>query len=265
MKGKEWRLELNKAEVRLTEGKEKATIRGHEADLGGKVLVEDGRVLVPLAAALPLLSRLLNTAVDFHQPSRRIFVGNTFTRFTADFKDGESPSLVLNFTPAGEAAGYVVMKKTAADLFTHTDKTTLTFRKDPLVSEINKQQFGDGAIQSLTFTEENGAASITVTGNAKLQIIRSEDGKTITLQPRGSRGRGCARTCPAEHALRGGRPAAHAGVFCDDRPQPWRKRQRRKLWRQAGGKRHYPPAGARAAQRTGRTRDRSALAARYRH
>ena len=182
LKTKEWRLELNKAEARLTEGKEKATIRGHEADLGGKVLVEDGRLLAPLGATLPLLSRLLNTPVDFHQPSRRIFIGNTFMRFTADFKDGETPSLVLNFTQPVKRLD-TAHEEDRGGLFTHTDKTTLTFRKDPLVSEINKQQFGDGAIQSLIFTEENGAASIIVTGNAKLRIIRSEDGRSITLQP----------------------------------------------------------------------------------
>jgi N-acetylmuramoyl-L-alanine amidase len=181
-KGKEWRLELNQTEARLTQGKDKTTIRGQEADLGGRVLVEDGRVMVPLAAALPLLSRLLNTPVDFHQPSRRIFVGNTFMRFTADFKDGETPSLVLNFTQP------VRRLDTSHDeehggLFTHTDKTTLAFRKDPLVSDVSRQQFGDGAIQSMIFTEENGYAFITVTGNAKLQIIRSEDGRTITLKP----------------------------------------------------------------------------------
>ena len=60
--------------------------------------MEDGRVMVPLAAALPLLSRLLNTTVDFHQPSRRIFVGNVSTRFTAEFKNGDAPSLILNFS-----------------------------------------------------------------------------------------------------------------------------------------------------------------------
>jgi len=68
-------------------------------------------------------------------------------------------------------------------LFTHSNKTTLTFRKDPLVSDLKTQQFSDGAIQSLAFSEENGAAVITVTGNKHLQVIRSEDGKTITLQP----------------------------------------------------------------------------------
>src|SRR6266853_6457372 len=41
LKGKEWKLELNKAEVRFTAGRDKAAIRGQEADLGAKALVED--------------------------------------------------------------------------------------------------------------------------------------------------------------------------------------------------------------------------------
>jgi N-acetylmuramoyl-L-alanine amidase len=181
-KGKEWRLELNKAELRLTEGKEKAFIRGYQADLSGKVLVEAGHVLVPMDAALPLLSQLLKTAVDFHQPSRRIFVGNVFTRFHAELKNGDQPSLVLTFSQPIKRLDSNHEEDRGA-LFTHTNKTTLTFRKDPLVSDVNKQQFGDGPIQSLLFTEENGTASILVTGNEHLQVLRSEDGKTITLQP----------------------------------------------------------------------------------
>ena len=183
LKGKEWKLELNKAEVRFTAGKDKAAIRGQETDLGGKALVQDARVMVPLAAALPLLSRLLNTTVDFHQPSRRIFVGNVFTRFTAEFKDGDAPSLVLNFSQPLKRLDSSHEEDRSGLLFTHSNKTTLTFRKDPLVSDLNKQDFGAGAIQSLSFTEENGTASITVIGNKPLQISRSEDGKTVTLQP----------------------------------------------------------------------------------
>jgi N-acetylmuramoyl-L-alanine amidase len=172
LKGKEWRLELNKAEARFTEDKDKALIRGHQADLSGRVLVEDGRLLVPMEAALPLLSRLLNTTVDFHQPSRRIFVGNTLTHFHADFKNQDQPVLVLNFSqPVKPEASH------------EQDRTTLIFHKEPLISSANKQQFGDGAIQSLAYSEENGTALLTVTGNAALQVTRSDDGKTITLQP----------------------------------------------------------------------------------
>jgi N-acetylmuramoyl-L-alanine amidase len=189
-KGKEWKIELNKAEAKLTEGKDKALIRtqdkalirSQQVDLGGNVLVESGRVLAPLDSALPLLSRLLNTAVDFHQPSRRIFVGQSFTRFNAEYKSGDRPSLVLNFTQPLRRLD-TNHDEERGTLFTHTNKTTLTFHKDPVVSDANKQEFGSGAIQSMAFTEENGAASITVTGSAKLQIIRSEDRKTIILQP----------------------------------------------------------------------------------
>src|SRR5712671_1387126 len=78
LKGKEWRLELNNAEIKLTGGKDKATIRGKPVDLGGQVLVENRRVMVPMDAALPLLGRVLSPTIDFHQPARRLFVGNTF-------------------------------------------------------------------------------------------------------------------------------------------------------------------------------------------
>ncbi len=174
VKGKEWKLELNKAEVRLTPDKDKAVIRGRQVDLSGKVLLEDGRLLVPMDAALPLLSRLLNTTVDFHRPSRRIFVGNALVRFHAEFKNQEHASLVLNFS-----------QPVKPEMNHEQDRTTLIFRKEPLVGpigEANKQQFGNGAIQSLAYSEDNGMASIAVTGNTALNITRSEDGKTITLQ-----------------------------------------------------------------------------------
>jgi N-acetylmuramoyl-L-alanine amidase len=178
LKGKEWRLELNKAETRLTSGKDKATIRGKPIDLGGKVLVENGRAMVPLDALLPLLGRLMNTTVNFHQPAMRVFIGNIFTHFTAEFKNGDQPSLVFNFSqPVKPDANH----EDQNGVQTHTDKTTLLFNKDPLVSDLKTQQYGDGAIQSLSFSEENGAALLTVTGNKPLQVIRSDDGRTITL------------------------------------------------------------------------------------
>lgn len=182
IKGKEWRISFNKMDVRLTEGKNKGTINKQSIDLGSKVLLENGRFMVPIDAVLPLLGRLLNTTIDYHQPARRLFIGNTFTRFTAEFKNGDQPSLVLNFSQPITRLDTNHNEDRGA-LFTHTNKTTLTFRKDPLVSDLKTQQFGDGAIQSLAFSEENGAAAITVTGNKHLQLIRSEDGKTITLQP----------------------------------------------------------------------------------
>jgi N-acetylmuramoyl-L-alanine amidase len=201
-KGKEWRVQLKQTDLRVTEGKEKGTIHSEPVDLGGKVLVENGRVIVPMDAALPMLSRLLNTTVDFHQPARRIFVGNTFTRFTAEYKNGDQPSLVLNFSQPVEKVWANQEEKRG--FLTHTDKTSLSFEKDPVVSDLKTQQYGDGAIQSLSFSEENGTALLTVTGNKPLQVIHSDDGKTITLQPQAPE---VSTTPPAQPGL----PAAAEG------------------------------------------------------
>src|SRR5262249_31194459 len=119
-KAREWRIQLNKAEARFAEGKDKAVIRGAEVSLDGKALVEQQRVLVPLAAALPLLAHLLNASVDFHEPARRIFVGNALARFSASFNGGNAPALVLNFNqpvhPDGERS------EEHGALLTHTNR-----------------------------------------------------------------------------------------------------------------------------------------------
>src|SRR5579864_58306 len=179
IKGKEWQVSFNKMDLRLTEGKDKGTINKQTVDLGGKVILENGRFMVPMNALLPLLGRLLNTTIDFHQPAHRVFIRNTFTRFTPEYKNGDPPSLLLNFSQPVKPDENQEEKR---GLLTHTNKTTLVFRKDALVSDLKTQQFGDGAIQSLSFSEENGAAVITVTGNKHLQVIRSDDGKSFTLQ-----------------------------------------------------------------------------------
>jgi N-acetylmuramoyl-L-alanine amidase len=182
-KGKDWRISVNKTDLRLTEGKDRGTIDKQAVDLGGKVLLENGRLAMPMDAVLPLLGRLLNTTIDFHQSARRLFVGNTFTQFTTEYKNGDQPSLVLNFSQPVKASRNHEEKR---GVLTHTDITTLTFSKDPVVSQLKTQQYGDGAIQSLSFSEENGTALVSVTGNKPLQLIQSEDGKTITLQPQSS-------------------------------------------------------------------------------
>jgi len=180
-KGKEWKISFNKSEVRFTPDRDKATINKKVIDLGGNALMENGHCIVPMDALLPLLGRLLNTTIDFHQPARRIFVGNTSTRVTAEFKNGEQPSLMLNFSQPVTRLN-IHHDEDRGALFTHTNRTTLVFRKDPIVSDLKTQQFGNGAIQSLAFSEEDGAAIITITGNKHLLLIRSDDGKTITLQ-----------------------------------------------------------------------------------
>src|SRR5581483_2448647 len=47
-RGNTWTVELNKVDARFTEVKDTARIRGSTVDLGGIVLAENNRILVPL-------------------------------------------------------------------------------------------------------------------------------------------------------------------------------------------------------------------------
>lgn len=166
-----WIVELNKVEAHFTEGKDTARIRGSTVDLGGVVLAENNRILVPLNSSFSILSSLLHKNVDFHPAGRRIFIDNAGTRFTSELKRGERSSLVLIFS-----------QPVNPSVHQEGNKSRLVFRREPLLSDLVNQPFDDKTIRSLNFSEENGAASLTVTGDAPLNVSVGSDGRTVLVQ-----------------------------------------------------------------------------------
>src|SRR5579871_1922356 len=120
--GKQWKTRINQAEFQFTEGEEKALIRGNNIDLGGKVLVEDGRALVPLGSSFAILSSLFNKLVEYHPTARRIFVNNAATRFTAELKKGDRTSLLLAFS-----------QPVNPEVVQEGNRIKLLFRREPVV------------------------------------------------------------------------------------------------------------------------------------
>jgi N-acetylmuramoyl-L-alanine amidase len=167
----DWVLQLNKIEARFTEGKDKAKIRGNSIALSGNVLVENHRVLVPLNASFSILSSLLHKNIDFHPAGRRIFVDNAGIHFTSELKKGEKSSLLLNFSqPVNPSVNQ------------EGNKSKLVFKREPIISDITNQPFDDKTIRSLNFSEDNGNATITITGDSALHVSLGSDGKTILVQ-----------------------------------------------------------------------------------
>ncbi len=169
--GNNWTLQLNKVEAHFTEGKDTARIRGSTVDLSGGVLVENGRVLVPMNSSFAILSSLLHKNVDFHPSGRRIFVDNAATRFTTELKKSDRSSLVLNFS-----------QPVNPSIHQEGNKSRLVFKREPLLSDLISQPFDDKTIRSLSFSEENGIATLTITGDTPLNVSQGSDGKTILVQ-----------------------------------------------------------------------------------
>jgi N-acetylmuramoyl-L-alanine amidase len=111
--------------------------------------------------------------VTFNPASRRLFIGNVATHFTAQLSRTVPPRLVMNFTSP--------VNPTIA---TEPGKLRMAFNREPLVAPGTPTlTFDDKAIPSATYLENNGIAEITVNGAVPLMASFSNDRRTITIAP----------------------------------------------------------------------------------
>jgi len=171
--GRLWRLRYDDVESEFTAGGTRARIHGRSLDLTATFLLENGRGLVPLSSLPSLMQQFLGLAVNFHETSRRLFIGNVAVHFTAQAIKSNPPSLVMQFS-----------SQVNPMIATEPGKLRMVFTREPLVPPgSQKLTFDSSAIPSATFQENNGAAEIAVNGTVPLFASFSGDGKTITIRP----------------------------------------------------------------------------------
>ena len=166
-----WRLRYNNVEAEFQVGKTRGKVQGRDVDLGGKLLVENNRGLVPVTCLASLLPRFLGGPATLHEESGRLFIGSVATHFTAPVNPSVS---------------------------TEPGALRMTFSREPLVAPASPTlTFGSKAISSANYTEGNGAALITV--NASIPVIASfsSDGRTVTISPTASSATAAAQAPPA--------------------------------------------------------------------
>jgi N-acetylmuramoyl-L-alanine amidase len=191
-----WRLHYNNVLGEFTAGKNHARIQGRDADLSGKFLVENGRGLVPIACLGSILPHFLGVPATLHPESGRLFIGSIATHFTATVSPDDASRLVLSFTAP--------VNPTVA---TEPGKLRMIFSREPVTAPASATlTFGSKTIPLATYSENNGAAEITVTTTVPLMASFSPDGRTITLAPAKSQaaasvnGAGAAGAAPATPA-----------------------------------------------------------------
>ena len=168
-----WKLSFNRVESEFTPGKTRARVRGKNFDLPANFWLDNGHGLVPLSSLSGLMQRFLGTAVNFHESSRRLFIGNVAVHFTAQVNRTNPPTLVMNFTSP--------VNPTIA---TEPGKLRMVFTREPLVPPGSTTlTFDSPSIPSATFQEDNGAAEIAVNGPVPLFASFSNNGHTITVTP----------------------------------------------------------------------------------
>src|SRR3954464_385185 len=165
------KFKLGNAAGECEEGKAKCRIGGNNTELSGKLVVVEGIPLVPLHSLPFVLTGLLDTRFDFHENSRRMFLGNYGNGFKAEAKKSDPPSVVFEFSAPVNPS-----------ISTEPGKLHMLFTHDGINSGIEQFKFDAAAIPTASYSEHNGEAEIVINGTRPLMAEFSDGGKTITVK-----------------------------------------------------------------------------------
>jgi N-acetylmuramoyl-L-alanine amidase len=165
-----WKLRYKKIEAEFTVQKSRARIAGHDTDMPAPFILENGRGLVPLSSLPAILPKFLGGPVTLRENARRLFVGGVSTQVTVDLVKTTPPRLLFNFSGPVNP-----------NISTEPGHLRMTFTRDPVIAGNTQWKFDDQSIPSATFSENNGAAEITVNSAAPLMASFTAGGRTITV------------------------------------------------------------------------------------
>ena len=164
---KKWRLRCDGIDTEFKLDGSEAKISGKRVQFAGPLIIDRDRGYVPLRSLPALLATFLNRPVDLHEAGRRLFIGGTPVRFTPELR---KDALVLNFSAPVNPV-----------ISTEPGKLKMTFARDPVSATSTAVRFENPLVSSMTYTETNGRAEISVTSSAPLLAGFSDQGRTITL------------------------------------------------------------------------------------
>ena len=165
-----WKLTFNGIDSEFRNGKTAFKAGKADRNLSAPFYLEAGSGYVPVDSITTLLPDFLHTPITLHQNSRRLFIGSPAIHFTTQI---DGAALILNFTSAVNPS-----------ISSEPGRLRMSFTREPMVAPgTDKLTFDSKVIPSAVYSEENGAAEISVAGNAPLFARFSNGGRTITVSP----------------------------------------------------------------------------------
>jgi N-acetylmuramoyl-L-alanine amidase len=174
--GKRWRLRFEgngkTVEGEFRDGSAEAKIHGKKIALGQPFWSDNQRGYIPVPATPFVMSNFVPGSATLRGSSRRLFLGDVSTTFSADLEKGAPSQLALRFSaPVNPSVA------------TEPGRVRLTFTHEPLVAAFQSQLFDDPQIRSAAFSEANGGCEIDITTAAPVTAAFSDGNRTITLRP----------------------------------------------------------------------------------
>jgi N-acetylmuramoyl-L-alanine amidase len=171
VQGKKLALLFNGSESEFQDGKRGVRVGANsKLELSAAFLLIDGRGYVPLLSLTQLLPLVAGQAADFHASARRLFIGSSHVRYSADLRHAPS-RLVLNFTAPVKPS--VQIEK---------GRVHLLFRREAVVaSGSGTVVYNDPFLQSTSFSEQPGAVEFLANVQQPSTVTVAPDGRSVTI------------------------------------------------------------------------------------
>jgi N-acetylmuramoyl-L-alanine amidase len=164
----EQRLRLGKTLIVLNNGADVAILGRNRFQLVAPFILQEGRGLVPLQSLPALLAQILDQRVDYHELSRRIFIGDSGTHLTAELK--QSGTLQLSFSG-----------RVSPQIAAEGGRLRLLFSRDGVTSALQNWSFQDPVISTAAYGETEAGPEVTITGTEPLLATFGDGGRSITI------------------------------------------------------------------------------------
>lgn len=170
IEGQKWKLRFdNNLEAEFRQNALLAKVAGQRFGLPAPFMLEGNRGLVPLRSLPAILGLMLRTKTEYHEAARRLFLGGSATHFTTDPRQA---GLSVNFSAPVNPL-----------ISTEPGRLTMTFTRDPVVSNAYILRLENPLVASIAFSETNGRAELVVQGRMPLLAKFTAGGKTIDIVP----------------------------------------------------------------------------------
>jgi N-acetylmuramoyl-L-alanine amidase len=169
--GKKLILIFNGAAAEFQDGRRQYRTRSNtRPELLANFLLVDGRGYIPVNSIAQLLPRITDQPAEFHAGPRRLFVGSTQYKYSAELRHGPS-RLVLSF-PAPVNPSTLIER----------DRVRLLFRREPVVGNgADTIAYNDQFLRSTNFAETPGGAEFVANLSQPATVSIGDGGRTVTI------------------------------------------------------------------------------------
>src|SRR5438477_1057587 len=186
-------LRFANVEAEFENGSSQARVGRNVVQLASPFVIQDRRGLVPLRSVAELLPHFIQQRVDYHEVSRRLYVGNSAAHFNVE--------LINN----GAALQFTFTSPVTPQISAEGGALRLQFLRDGITSAAENWKFESQLINSASYEETASGPQITVSAREPLLASFANGGRVISIaaapRPESAAAPAQVTSAPAQSAL----------------------------------------------------------------